>query len=239
MRWQTPQAAPSPPLPAALQTHGLAVGCPVSSHVGGHRLQCSREERPQRGQSPVPTPIRQDRGILGATPSSKGFTISHQCSGPGWPMTSSRAGEEGAPGRLPPLCPECSPVARLTFWPSWTPLLGKVLVTVLSANVENARGPCSQTSSGQLATVVISATSLLHYLTLLLNSTRACGGLSPKENQISQSHGFDTLLIYLIHGNKYMIIKVKKCPPTCHPDPVSHGPHAVPGKTPDSAGNSS
>ena len=36
---------------------------------------------------------------------------------------------------------------------------------------------------------------------------------------MNKTHGFDELLVYLIHENKYMTIKTFKCPLTNHPDP--------------------
>lgn len=51
----------------------------------------------------------------------------------------------------------------------------------------------------------------------LFNPTQAC--FSPKEKKINKSHDFGELLTYLIHENKYMIIKIKS-PPTYHLDTV-------------------
>ena len=39
------------------------------------------------------------------------------------------------------------------------------------------------------------------------------------KKEINKTHGFDELLVYLIHENKYMTIKIFKCPLTNHPDP--------------------
>lgn len=80
---------------------------------------------------------------------------------------------------------------------------------------------------GPLATVVISAASLLYYLTLF-NQRR------PKENEISKSHGFDELLTDLIHGNKY-ILKQKVHPHITQILVAPCGPHTVPGKTPEAS----